>query len=86
MRHRLCRDIWVQLEAEFAKDANWNKRKYIELSHRFELSYTKLYKWRWNRIKTGPKYDLPDIQQPQLPLQENKSQADEEHKETTKSE
>lgn len=56
-RHRLKKSLWQQLENEYQKDMHWDKQKYIELSHKFQLSYTKLYKWRWNRIKTGADKD-----------------------------
>ena len=42
-------EILEVLLSEYEKNSTWNKQKMNEISKRTGLSYTKVYKWNWDR-------------------------------------
>ena len=57
---RISREQKAYLESEFQRDPNWDRPQIEQLSSRLGLTYSKTYKWCWDKQKQTAK-NLPSL-------------------------
>ena len=49
------KELRCLLEAEYAKQKAWNMNRTQEIATKLGLTYTQVYKWKWDRDRTNQK-------------------------------